>query len=338
MNKRGPQGETGPQGPAGATGATGPQGPQGEQGEQGPIGPTGATGPAGPQGIQGEQGPPGQIEEHSIYTAWTGTFPPPTVGDQILFKRNVGIFETSIFSLFSTVTSPPTSNAIADIAASGQSVDVLIRFDEQIHLKTSGNEGTTFGTIFNLRDMGSGTLEIPSIATSGNNKYIVWADPTGVYFKKIGGSTIRLGSGHNPAIATSGNNVHVVFDNNGIVQYIRTTNNGGNFGNPIEIAGGGNPAVAASGTAVHVVWEEFGQSRYARSTDNGASFSNDQNIGVGINPDVAAVGDNVYVVGQAGQGETPIFFRMSTDGGNNFDRVEYVTTMGGCFPSVAATS
>lgn len=75
---------------------------------------------------------------------------------------------------------------------------------------------------------------MPSIAISGNNKYIVWADTSGVYFRRITDSgidnTIRLGSGRNPAIAASGNNVHVVWNNNNnFIQYIRSTNNGVSF-------------------------------------------------------------------------------------------------------------
>ena len=386
----GPQGPPGPPGPQGEQGETGQQGPQGEQGEtgqQGPQGPPGPQGEVGSQGPIGPQGPPGEIEEHSIYIAWTGSFPPPTTGEQILFKRNLGMFETSIFSLFSRIPPNPTP-IIADIAASGTNVDMIIRHDEQIDLKTSVNEGTTFGTIFGLRNTGSGTLEVPSLATSGNNKYIVWADPTGVYFRRITGAsienTIHLGSGHNPAIAASGNNVHVVWnDNNGVIQYaksttngasfdttlnlgngntpaisasgnnvhvvwsdgqihyVRSTNGGDNFSSPIRISACGfDPAIAASGNNVHVVWENGcqGQSQYARSTDNGASFGNSQNIGVGFNPDIAATGDNVYIVGE-GQGQNAaIFFTMSTDNGNNFGKVEYVSTTGGSFPSVGAAS
>jgi hypothetical protein len=47
----------------------------------------------------------------------------------------------------------------------------------------------------------------------------------------------------------------------------------------------------------------------------------------------------VYIVGE-GQGENTlaIFFRMSTNSGNDFGKVEYVTTSGGNFPSVGAAS
>jgi hypothetical protein len=252
------------------------------------------------------------------------------------------MFETSTFSLFSRIPPNPTP-IIADIAASGTNVDMIIRHDEQIDLKTSINEGTTFGTIFGLRNMGGGTLEVPSLATSGNNKYIVWADPTGVYFRKISGegieNTIHLGLGHNPAIAASGNNVHVVCSE---TFYVYSTNSGDSFSNPVRILSSGSgfdPAIAASGNNVHVVWESGTQSQYARSTDNGASFDNIQNIGVGFNPDIVATGDNVYIVGE-GQGENTlaIFFRMSTNSGNDFGKVEYVTTSGGNFPSVGAAS
>ena len=47
----------------------------------------------------------------------------------------------------------------------------------------------------------------------------------------------------------------------------------------------------------------------------------------------------MYIVGQ-GQGENTqaVFFTASADDGNNFGKVEYVTTMGGNLPSVAAAS
>lgn len=108
----------------------------------------------------------GQIEEHSILLTLR-LLPPPSSSEEILFKRNVGIFETTALRLWLDVTPFTQTADIADIAASGDNVDVLIKADEQINLKSSVNEGTTFSTAFQLRNTGSATLEAPSIAVSG---------------------------------------------------------------------------------------------------------------------------------------------------------------------------
>lgn len=176
---------------------------------------------------------------------------------------------------------------------------------------------------------------------------MVWNDNNGVihYVRSTDngasvGTVLHLGSGDTPAIAAIGSTVHVVWSD-GQIHYVRSTDGGNSFSNPIRIATSGfDPAISVSENNVHVVWESGsqGQSQYAGSTNNGDNFSI-KNIGVGFNPDIAAVGDNVYIVGQ-GQGENTqaVFFTASTDDGSNFGKVEYVTTMGGSLPSVAAAS
>jgi hypothetical protein len=91
--------------------------------------------------------------------------------------------------------------------------------------------------------------------------------------------------------------------------------------------------IAASGNNVYVVWREpptpqsmanEGDIFFRRSTDGGKNFDSPENLsnnpGHSEMPQIAASGNNVYVVWQdSTPGNAEIFFRRSTDKGNNFD-------------------
>ena len=91
-----------------------------------------------------------------------------------------------------------------------------------------------------------------------------------------------------PQIAASGNNVYVVWHDaiNGVV-FKRGTDNGANFENTINLSnsieGSIDPEISVSGNNVYVVWEHTpennGEIIFKRSTDNGANFGQTINVG-----------------------------------------------------------
>ena len=139
---------------------------------------------------------------------------------------------------------------------------------------------------------GGGHADLPQIAASGNNVYVVWHDAIhGVVFKRStdnGASfenTINLSNSIegsiDPEISVSGNNVYVVWEhtpeNNGEIIFKRSTDNGVSFGQTINVGSNtglqGFPQIAASGNNVYVVWHDAIHGVvFKRSTDNGVAL------------------------------------------------------------------
>jgi hypothetical protein len=102
----------------------------------------------------------------------------------------------------------------------------------------------------------NGSFDVPSVAASGNNAYVVWKESslnvTNIWYRRStdGGASfggivnLTNGSLFEPAIAASGNNVYVVWHDNttqaGVAQfdilYRRSTNGGANFGSTVNLS------------------------------------------------------------------------------------------------------
>jgi ethanolamine utilization microcompartment shell protein EutL len=165
------------------------------------------------------------------------------------------------------------------VAVSGSNVYVVWRErdstsgNQEILYRRSTNGGANFGSTVNLSNS-TGLSQLPTIAASGNNVYVVWQDDSlvpgtfDILYKKStnGGASFgdtknlsnSAGNSGRPAVAVSGNNVYVVWHDNttqgGVAQfdilYRRSTNGGANFGSTVNLSNTAQasttPSIAAS--------------------------------------------------------------------------------------------
>jgi ethanolamine utilization microcompartment shell protein EutL len=221
----------------------------------------------------------------------------------------------------------------------------------------------------------NGSFDVPSVAASGNNVYVVWKERSlnvsSIWYRRStdgGGSfggivSLRsktTGSLFEPAIAASGNNVYVVWVDNitasGVwdILYTRSTDGGASFGGIVNLtentaSDGEETAIAASGNNVYVVWSNLSGNDgilYKKSTNGGASFGGTKNLsnsaGSSREPAIAVSGNNVYVVWREREstpGNQEIVYRRSTNGGANFGSTANLSNNTGLsqLPAIAAS-
>jgi len=197
------------------------------------------------------------------------------------------------------------------ISVSGNNIAVVWNDNgagnEEIYFSQSGDGGTTFnggspGAPINLSD-NSGLSQLPKIATSDSDIFVVWQDFT---------------------------------PDNDDIFYTRSTDggttfNGGSPGDPINLSDNegfsGTPDIAISDTNVYVTWHDETPTNleifFISSSDSGDNFGAIKNLssnsGISVDPRIGASGTNVYVVWQD---FTPlnldVFFKASADSGENF--------------------
>ena len=108
------------------------------------------------------------------------------------------------------------------------------------------------------------------------------------------------------------------------------------------------PSIAAFGNNVHLVWvgqNNLGNSDtfYRKSSDGGATFSETVNLsnspGNAFTPEIAVSGNNIHVVwsdSSPGNGNSDVFYRRSTDGGNTFSETVNLSNLPeGSTPEIA---
>lgn len=204
------------------------------------------------------------------------------------------------------------------MATSGTNVAVVWNDDEigneEIYFSQSTDNGLTFngsldpsipGPPINLSN-NSGLSQIPKIAMSGSNLFVVWQDFT---------------PGNDDIFYSRSTDGGVTF-------------NGGSPGIPINLSDNfdlsGAPDIEASGTNVYVTWHDLTPGNleifFMSSNDSGATFDAVKNLSsnsdFSVDPRIAASGTNVYLVWQD---FTPlnleIFFKASDDNGENFSGI-----------------
>jgi hypothetical protein len=208
------------------------------------------------------------------------------------------------------------------IAVSGSNVYVVWVDSKDIFFRASKDNGASFNDAINLSaDSKNATAskrsDLPDIAISDNNVYVVWVD------------------------YTPGN-----YD----IFFRASKDNGSSFSNAVELstiaALSDLPHIAASGSNVYVVWDDYnlaeGLDIFLRaSTDNGSSFGNainlGRNTGYSISTPIAVSGSNVYVVSSIGN--IDIFLKTSKDNGANFgNAVNLSSNQGGSSdPNIAVS-
>lgn len=151
--------------------------------------------------------------------------------------------------------------------------------------------------------------------------------------------------GNGWCIASNGNIVHIVWydyrDANWEIYYKRSTDGGASWGADTRLTywalSSESPSIAVSGPVVHVVWHDarFGNDEifYKRSTDNGLTWgadtrltSNDANS---VYASIAVSGSALHVVWTDNRdGFYQVYYKRSTDGGNNWNMDYRLTNTG----------
>jgi hypothetical protein len=162
-----------------------------------------------------------------------------------------------------------------------------------------------------------------------------------------------------PSIATSGNNVFIIWTQNdaitdrfstlGQIFYTMSSDNGKTFSNPTKLStidtkkSSFRPSIAAYGNNVYVLWNNYDAEKdtsdifYTKSSDNGENFSkpiklnnNNQSSNCGAFPhsvivscpSIVTSGNSVYILwkGLDANGEK-IFYTMSNNNGKTFNNI-----------------
>ena len=240
------------------------------------------------------------------------------------------------------------------IAISGPVVHV-IWVDERdsyrgdVYYKRSSDNGATWGADTALTTVFARKMEV-SIAASGQNVHVMWADARDPYYDILykrssdGGMTwsedtqlVDVNSeSYMPAIAVSDSHVHMVwFDRrHGVreeVYYKRSTDNGLTWGPDTRMTEDPEdsewPVIAAVGADVHVLWSDNRDGDhevyYQHSSDNGETWDDvlvlTDDTYTSCATGLAASGDCVHAVWTDHRhGDTELYYRRSVDRGLNW--------------------
>jgi hypothetical protein len=266
-----------------------------------------------------------------------------------------------VFENATNLTNNPMDSVYGQVAAWSNNVYMLWQdsvspgyTNYDIFIKSSNDNGTTFGSPINLSD-NSGFSEHPQIAAYNNNVYTIWADDTsgnrevlftrsednGMSFDKIKNLSNNTSDSFNQEIAVFGDNVYIVWLDQGEGAntniLLRASADGGTtFGRTVNISSNANqetfPKVAAYEGSVYIAWNKLPENPdeidnsglfFVRSLDAGNTFDNI----IKLNREhafgelqVAAFDETVYVVsgGLHTLDVYSIFFTKSIDGGRSF--------------------
>ncbi len=270
----------------------------------------------------GESGRPRiAVSGSNVYVVWADHTP----GNwDIFFKAsndNGATFGSTVnLSNNAGDSSNPKSSDAPQIAVSGSNVYVVwadhTPGNWDIFFKASNDNGATFGSTINLSNNAvdvSKNTSSPSNSTAGSS------------------SPKRSDI---PQIAVSGSNVYVVWvdyiPRNYDVLFRASNDNGATFGNAVNLDTSPGladlPQVDVSGNNVYVLWEDFSEVEgldifFRASNDNGATFGNAVNLirhaGYSLSTPLVVSGSNVYVISAVGN--VDILLRASRDNGASFD-------------------
>jgi hypothetical protein len=288
-------------------------------------------------------------------------FQPNPLQYSIVSESRDGNSVPIVFENATNLTNNPMDSVYGQVAAWNDNVYMLWQdsmppgyTNYDIFVKSSNDNGTTFGSPINLSD-NSGFSEHPQIAAYDNNVYAIWADDTSgnrevlftrsednaTSFDKIKNLSNNTSDSFNQEIAVFGDNVYVVWldqGENDITNILlkASADGGATFGRAINISSNANqetfPKVAAYEGSVYIAWNMAGDNLddrdneglfFVRSLDRGNTFDNI----VKLNQEndfgelqVAAFDETVYVIsgGLHSVNVDGLFFTKSIDGGSSF--------------------
>jgi hypothetical protein len=170
----------------------------------------------------------------------------------------------------------------------------------EIYLAQSSDGGKTFEEPKNISDSPDQPSQLPKIASSGGQVYVVWYDIDEFY------------GGYHVSFAGSAD---------GGATFLRINNLSANSQSEFAF----EPSVAIGDHAVYVTWRDdegdgIPRINLAKSTDSGATFQFMRDVAIGGWPALAVQGDNVYIAFgvQDNNGTDNVAFVSSLDGGKTF--------------------
>jgi hypothetical protein len=248
------------------------------------------------------------------------------------------------------------------VAATGDTVHVVWLdsrddtaqfWNPEIYYKRSTNRGVNWGPDIRLTYDPLYSAN-PSIAVSGSMVHVVWEDDRDfamdIYHKRSTDGGTSWGADNNiapnlpssqfPSVAASGSTVHVTWEDwqDGVytdIYYIRSTNEGTDWGSPTSITNAApswqiNNTLAVSGANVHVAWTDYRNGfpwcdiYHARSTDSGVMWSSNTRLTYELqnstSPSIAVSGTDVHIARWRGH------YLRSTDNGTSWRPETYFTT------------
>jgi hypothetical protein len=266
-----------------------------------------------------------------------------------------------VFENATNLTNNPMDSVYGQVAAWNNNVYMLWQdstppgyTNYDIFIKSSNDNGTTFGSPINLSE-NPGFSEHPQIAAYDNNVYAIWADDTsgnrevlftrsednGTSFNKIKNLSNNTSDSFNQEIAVFGDNIYVIWLDQGEgantnILLRASADGGATFGRTVNISSNANqetfPKVAAYQGSVYIAWNVLPENPdetdnsglfFVRSLDAGNTFDNI----IKLNRErafgelqIAAFDETVYVVsgGLHTLDVYDIFFTKSIDGGRSF--------------------
>jgi hypothetical protein len=261
---------------------------------------------------------------NNVYVVWSDNF------SGLLFTRSVDMGES--FGSIEFLTDGEGAGSNSQIAVFGGK-NVYVVWDDPLPLGGNGiffTRSTDGGQTFEDKRILSnidGVSEVPQIAVSGRNVYVVWNDVIdfslpdvdisfkrstdfGQTFEDTRNLSDNTGISANPDIVVSGgNNVFVVWQDNTLggfanIFFTRSTDRGETFGdienlsnNNVEEIESFDPQIVVSGRDLYVIWtdaEVTATNRdifFTSSSDVGQTFDDAQNlsnnVGLSQNPQIA---------------------------------------------------
>jgi hypothetical protein len=240
------------------------------------------------------------------------------------------VHATPIFGTALDLNTPNVSSK-PNIAVSGNNVYVIYNNADDLFIKISTNNGTTFPTTTNISAVGAAAAVTNSDIAIGNHVYVAWQDRNNIFVEKnsttsgaFSGTQSQLDgtavTATAPKIAASGDNVWVVWKESSKVLFSvsSTAASASSFIAKTELSSSGaDPQIVTTGSTAYVVWSDTldspftGNIKLAMIASDGTvtrtvGFGN--TTGASETPQIAVSGTTAYVV-----------WKDSTPSGSNGD-------------------
>lgn len=232
-------------------------------------------------------------------------------------------------------------------------------YTSEVYYKRSLDNGKTWGYATKINSNES-KATCPSVAVHDNMVHIVWKDyrhgnpevyhtcstdngETWVFFQRVTFNSSRKSNIYDIDLALDGINVYVVWKDyrsgSSEIFFKRSNDNGKTWSDDQRLtsdyAPSYVPVLSLQNVNLYVVYEDWGTRTnicFLKSVDSGNNWTqksyltDDQNAGNSENPDIAVEENILYLVWQDdGTGNSEIYFKKSSDGGENWSDSKQLT-------------